>query len=125
MTIFTEAAAADGGGGAFIWIILLVMIGVMYLTTIRPQKNEEKKQKEMINAMEVGDEVITTGGIVGRIVNVSGADETVVIETGSDRNRIRIAKWAIRANVTRQKAEADRKKEAIVAKQKEKQDKKK
>lgn len=122
MELFTATGSTASSG--FIWIVLIVMIAVMYFFTIRPQKKEEAKQKDMLNATEVGDEIITTGGIVGRVVSVSASDETVLLETGSDRTKIRIAKWAIRANTTRQQAEASRQKAAVEAKQKEKEAKK-
>ncbi len=76
------------------FIILLVVFGVvMYFMIIRPQKKREKKQQELRSSIEVGDEVTTIGGIVGRVVNVK--DDTFVLETAGDRSRMRFRRWAI------------------------------
>lgn len=72
---------------------IIILFVLMYFMLIRPQKKQEKKLKEMRNSMQVGDEVVTAGGIIGRIVNVK--DDTIVIETGSDRSKVRIKRWAI------------------------------
>lgn len=74
----------------FLMVIVLVLF---YFIIIRPQKKQEKKEKAMRDALEVGDEVITNGGIVGIVFSIK--DDTLVIETGSDRSKIRVMKWAI------------------------------
>lgn len=71
----------------------LVVLVVMYMFLIRPQQKKEKKLREMRSAIDVGDTVITYGGIVGIIVSVK--DDTVLIETGSDKVKLRLKKWAI------------------------------
>lgn len=80
----------------------LIMIGLVifffYFLILRPQKKQEKKEKEMRENLEVGDEVVTNGGIVGIIFSIK--DDTVLIETGSDRSKIRVMKWAIARNNT-------------------------
>ena len=63
---------------------------------IRPQKKKEKEIQLMRSKLEVGDEIVTIGGIIGRVVNIK--DETIVIETGSDRSKIRITRWAVQQN---------------------------
>ena len=92
-------ASASGKGGAsqysFI-ILMLVMVVLMYFTMIRPQKKKEKEIQLMRSKLEVGDEIVTIGGIIGRVVNIK--DETIVIETGSDRSKIRITRWAVQQN---------------------------
>ncbi len=75
-------------------IIPLVLIFVFfYLLILRPQKKQEKKDQQMRDSLEVGDEIVTNGGIVGIVFSIK--DDTVVIETGGDRSKIRIKKWAI------------------------------
>ena len=74
----------------------VLIIGLLYFMMIRPQQKKDKKDKEMRSTIEVGDEVITIGGVIGRVINVK--EDTLVIETGSDRSKIRIAKWAIQQN---------------------------
>lgn len=77
--------------------ILLVVVA-MYFILIRPQRKREKETQKMRNSIQVGDEVTTNGGIVGRVVSLR--EDTVVIETGSDRSKIRIKRWAIQSNET-------------------------
>ena len=77
---------------------IVVFIALMYFLAIRPQKKREQEAKDMQNSLQVGDEIITSGGIVGMIFRVG--DDTVVIETGGERHKLRIKKWAIAENVT-------------------------
>ena len=77
----------------------IVLIGVMlvslYFFMIRPQKKQEKQQNEMRNSLQVGDEITTIGGIIGKVVSIK--EETVTIETSHDRTKIRILKSAVRS----------------------------
>ena len=77
---------------------LLLIIVIMYFVLIRPQKKREKEVQKMRNSLQVGDEVTTSGGIIGRVVSLR--EDTVVIETGSDRSKIRVKRWAIQSNET-------------------------
>ncbi len=79
-------------------IPLAAMIVIFYFLIIRPEKKRSKKMKEMLNSLEVADEVVTTGGIIGRVLSVK--EDTVLIETGSDRTKIRVLKGAIAENRT-------------------------
>ena len=72
---------------------ILVAFVVLYFVLLRPQKKQEKKLQQMRNDLQIADEIVTAGGIVGRVVGLK--DDTVLIETGTDRNKIRIKKWAI------------------------------
>ena len=76
-------------------ITMVLMFALMYFLIWRPQKKQQKKDTEMRNALEIGDEVTTIGGVIGRVVAIK--DETFVLETGSDRVRIRFRKSAIAA----------------------------
>jgi preprotein translocase subunit YajC len=73
-----DAAAAAGSTFSIVWIV--VMFVVFYFVLIRPQKKQEKKMKEMLAALQVGDKVITAGGIAGKIVKIK--DDFVWLETG-------------------------------------------
>jgi len=96
INVLEEAAAANNGGG---WTTLLVYGGMLVLIVIafifmnRKQKKQEKEIADMRNNLRVGDEVVTTGGIVGRIVRVK--EETVVVETSRDGTKIRFLKSSI------------------------------
>ena len=87
---------AGGGWGNFIYIgVLVLMIVVFYFVLIRPQKKQEKEANAMRDALQVGDEVTTIGGVIGQVVSIK--EETVTIETSKDRTKIRFLKNAIRS----------------------------
>ncbi|MBE6706438.1 MAG: preprotein translocase subunit YajC [Ruminococcaceae bacterium] len=76
-------------------ILMVVAFGaIMYFFMYRPQKKQEKEVNNMRNNLQVGDEITTIGGIIGKIVSIK--EETVLIETGHDRTRIRILRTAVR-----------------------------
>lgn len=77
------------------WVFLLLLL---YLIIFRPQKKKEKETAAMRENIQIGDEVLTIGGIVGLVVRKS--EDTVVIETGGDRSKLRIKNWAIQENLT-------------------------
>ena len=81
-------------GGAGPLLIIVLMFVLMYFLMIRPQKKQERETNEMRNNLQVGDEITTIGGIIGKIVSIK--EETVMIETGHDRTKIRILKTAVR-----------------------------
>lgn len=72
---------------------MLVLVVFMYLIIYLPQKKQDKKDAAMRNSIEIGDEVTTIGGIVGRVSAIK--EDTFVLETGSDRVKIRFRKSAI------------------------------
>ena len=69
------------------------MVVLLYFMIYRPQKKQEKKDAAMRNSLEIGDQVTTIGGVIGRVVAIK--DDTFVLETGSDRVKIRFTKTAI------------------------------
>ena len=82
-------------GGSWVTIVLMVLVvGVMFFFMFRSQKKQEKEANDMRNNLQIGDEVTTIGGIIGEIVRIK--EETVTIETGKDRTKIRILRSAIR-----------------------------
>ena len=72
---------------------LILIFVAMYFFMIRPQKKQEKEANAMRDGLQVGDEITTIGGIIGKVVSIK--DETCVIETTKDRTRIRILKSAV------------------------------
>ena len=92
-------ASASGKGGASQYSFMLVMVVLMYFTMIRPQKKRQKEEQEMRSSLEIGDEIITIGGIVGKVVTIR--EEDLIIETGADRNKMRIQRWAVNTNKTK------------------------
>lgn len=100
-----EAASADAAteaGGAqsmimmIVWIV--VMVALMYFMIIRPQRKKSKEEKQMRENLQVGDEIITIGGIYGRVISLK--EDTMVIESKSDHSKLTIARWALQTNNT-------------------------
>ena len=76
-----------------LFFTLALMVVLLYFMIYRPQKKQEKKDAAMRNSLEIGDQVTTIGGVIGRVVAIK--DYTFVLETGSDRVKIRFTKTAI------------------------------
>lgn len=118
--------ATDGATKTSSWQTILLMaalFGLMYFMMIRPQKKKQKEEQEMRDAIQIGDEITTIGGICGRVVTVK--EDSLVIETGADRNKMKITRWAIQTNNTADdRIQAERAAQAA-AKEAEKAEKKK
>lgn len=99
MSFLLQLGATSTGGSSSYLILMIVLIGVMYFVMIRPQKKRQKEEQEMRASLEIGDEIITIGGIVGKVVTIR--DEDIVIETGADRNKMKLQRWAVNTNVTK------------------------
>ena len=106
MFFFLQAAADPNamGGGSMLTLMLplVLMFVLMYFIMIRPENKRKKKAEEMRNSLSLGEEITTIGGITGKVVQVT--EDTVTFETGEDRVRIQVKKWAIQ---TTAKAEAE------------------
>lgn len=74
-------------------IMIVVLLVVFYFFLIRPENKKKKKLEQMRNEIKVGDEITTIGGMLGKVVNVK--DDSITFETGEDRVRIQVARWAI------------------------------
>lgn len=102
MNTFAEDSGSNqtAGTNSFMTFVLplLLMFVLLYFMAIRPQKKQEQEARMMQESLQIGDEIVTRGGIVGIVVRIG--DDNVVIETGGDRNKLRIKKWAINENVT-------------------------
>ncbi len=96
--LFASANEASVGNMLVTFIPLGLILVFFFFFIIRPQRKQDKKDAQMRNELEIGDEVVTNGGIVGIVFSVK--DDTVVIETGGDRSKIRVMKWAIAKNLT-------------------------
>ena len=122
MTAFAESgsgkSASGSGFGTVGYLIFMVLLfAVMYFILIRPQKKKDKEAKAMQSSLQVGDEIVTIGGIVGLVVQVN--EDNIVIETTGNRNKIRLKNWAVQENLTMTE-NAKRKQEAQIAAAKEK-----
>ena len=74
-------------------IMIVALIAVFYFMMYRPQKKQEKETRALLDSLQVGDEVTTHSGIIGKIVSMK--EETVTIETSKDKTKIRFLRTAI------------------------------
>ena len=79
-----------------IWLVVMVL--VFYFLIIRPQKKREKQERELRNSIQPGDEIVTIGGFIGRVLSVK--DDTVTFETGAARTKLTVKKWAIQTRTS-------------------------
>lgn len=91
-----EAGAADTSATSSIFSLVVtfgLMIVLFYFLLIRPENKRKKQVNDMRSSLQVGDEITTIGGVVGKIVSLK--DDIVVIETGADRVRVELTRWAV------------------------------
>ena len=91
--MFTSAHLLAGEAVPLLGLFLVII--VFYLFMIRPQKNQQRRDAAMRDALMVGDEVTTIGGIIGKVISIK--EETFVLETTKAKTRIRFLKGAIRS----------------------------
>ena len=91
-------------------IPLLLLLVVMYFLMIRPQKKKDKEIKEMRNSLTVGDEIVTIGGICGKIVKTK--DESFIIQVGADKVKFELMRWAV-SSVTKESSRRENVEEAV------------
>ena len=89
---FLETASGSGPMWSSIIMMALIIV-VFWFFIIRPQRKKDKETAKMRSELQVGDEIVTIGGIIGIIVSMK--EDSLVIETGSDRSKVRLARWAI------------------------------
>lgn len=94
MALDKMPAASDYGSLLAQFVPFVVLIVVFYFVLIRPQRKRDKQEREMRSSISVGDEISTIGGFIGRVVSIK--DDTLVIESSSDRTKLKIYRWAIR-----------------------------
>ena len=127
---FLEATATGAGatGGLFggdmtmTVVMLVLMIGVFYFMLIRPENKRKKEAEQLRTNLKNGDYITTIGGITGTVVDIK--EDRFVIETGADRVRLEMMKWALSTNDTAAKNAAEQAKKAQEAKAKAKAEKK-
>ena len=76
-----------------VWIMIIALFALMYFLMIRPENKRKKEAQNMRDSLAVGDEITTIGGITGTICAVK--ENTIVIESGADRVRVELTKWAV------------------------------
>ncbi len=114
MVLSGDAAAtgSTGGNAMFIIVYILIFVAIIYFMMIRPQKKQKAKTEEMHQQMEPGDNIMTTSGFYGTILDIVD-DTTIIVEFGNNRNcRIPMHKNAV--------AELEKKNSAVVEEDKDK-----
>lgn len=74
-------------------IMMVVFFGIFYFLLIRPQQKKNKEVQKMRSELKVGDNIITIGGIHGKVLNIK--DEVLTIEVGADKVKLQVSKWAV------------------------------
>lgn len=120
---FLATDASSSSSSLMMIIPMILIFALMYFMMIRPQKKQQKIEQEMRNSLKIGDEITTIGGIMGRIVTVK--DDSLIIETGADRNKMKITRWAVQANNTAMERDRQEREAAKAAAEKAKAEKKK
>ena len=116
--VLTSGAANGGLGGMSSILFLVIIFVVFYFFLIRPENKRKKQLNEMRSNISLGDEIVTIGGIMGKVVQVT--EDTITFETDEDRVRLQVTKWAISSNVREEKQRAEQEAAARAAKSKKK-----
>lgn len=94
ITVYAQGEqAAQAGGGLFTLIYFAVIIAVFYFLLIRPQKKQRRALQNMIDSLQINDNIVTIGGVMGKVVTIK--EDSVTIVTGADRTKITFEKSAI------------------------------
>ncbi len=109
LSLLSSSASSEGGTQSMLPMLLIMaaLFGLMYFTSIRPQKKRQKEEQQLRENLQIGDEITTIGGIMGRIVTIK--EDSIIIETGADRVKMRVMRWAVQTNNTAtEKLQAER-----------------
>ena len=91
-----EASSANSFSSMLPMILIYVAIfAALYFFLLRPNSKKKKEEAQMRNSLEIGDEITTIGGIMGRVVAIKDDEDAIIIETGSDRVKMKFKKWCI------------------------------
>lgn len=98
LPVLAQAGGNNANGGFGMWGMILiygVIIAAVYFFLLRPNSKKKKEEAQMRNSLEIGDEITTIGGIMGRVVAIKDEEDALIIETGSDRVKMKFKKWCI------------------------------
>lgn len=109
---FFDTAATQNNGTSLLMIIVIyaAIFGLLYLFLIRPKSKRQKQDQKMRESLEIGDEITTIGGIMGRVIAIRDDEDAIVIETGSDRVKMKLKRWSISTVDTEREAPVTEKK---------------
>ena len=102
LTLTASSTTSSTGTTGSSLIVMVGWVGIMlvamYFLMIRPQRKKQKEEKQMRENLQVGDEVLTIGGIYGRVISLK--EDSMVIESKSDHCTLTVARWALQQNLT-------------------------
>ena len=117
MNLFLSSGTGAAATGGSTILMFVVLIAVFYFFMIRPENKRKKEAQQMRNALKVGDNITTIGGVIGDVVSIK--EDSLVLETSADRVRIEFAKFAVSTNNTAEKEAAKQKQAALAARKEE------
>lgn len=121
----TTTTGTDGGSIFMIIIIYAAVFALLYLFLIRPKSKRQKQEQKMRESLDIGDEITTIGGIMGRVVAIRDDEDAIIIETGSDRVKMKLKRWCVSTVDTEKEAPETKEKKSRFFGRKEKKDEKK
>lgn len=89
---YAQAAAGPAGAGLISFLPIVLIFGIMYFLMIRPQQKKLKEHRALVSALRRGDQVVTSGGIIGKVSKVSDGELEVEIATGV---KVRVVKHTV------------------------------
>lgn len=99
LTLTSGSGATPAASNPIMTIVMFgIIIVVFYFFMIRPQKKRQKEEEKMRNSLQIGDEVTSIGGIVGRVVSIK--DDSIILESPADHSKIKLLRAAIQTNNT-------------------------
>ncbi len=98
LTLTGEATNPTASNPIMTIVMFAIIIVVFYFFMIRPQKKRQKEEEKMRNSLQIGDEVTSIGGIVGRVVSIK--DDSIILESPADHSKIKLLRAAIQTNNT-------------------------
>ena len=98
--ILLEATANKSSGVGLISMLIIygLIFFALWFFLIRPQKKKQKEEQKMRENLQIGDEIVTIGGIYGRVISLK--EDSFVIQSQSDHSKITVARWALQSNLT-------------------------
>ncbi len=91
----TQNAAGSQNGFILMIVIYAAIFAAIYFFLLRPNSKKKKEEAQMRDSLEIGDEITTIGGIMGRVVAIKDDEDAIIVETGSDRVKMKFKKWCI------------------------------
>ena len=91
LPVVAEASASGGNQSSSMIFMILFYVAIfaaLYFFLIRPNSKKKKEEAQLRNSLEIGDEITTIGGIMGRVVAIKDDEDAIIIETGSDRDEV-------------------------------------